>query len=114
MIGRSDAPAPRTISAPPAGPTLDGVRLDERWDGGYADDDPSDPSWGSDQVDGAWLRSANPNSVDGELQNIAAFGAGLARLTGPRGTAARAVVWLILIGFAITIAYGVVGVIQTW
>jgi hypothetical protein len=90
--------------------------VDERWDDGFGEDadDPADPSWGSDRVDGAWLRTANPNSVDGELQNIAAFGSGLARLTGARGTAARAIVWLILIGFAITIGYGVVGVIHTW
>lgn len=61
-------------------------------------------------VDGAWGRTANPNTADGELQNLAAFGAGLARLTGPRRTAAKVVVWLILIGVAVSIVYGVLGV----
>lgn len=93
------------------------MRLDERCDGGFDDDDPadaSDPSWGSDRIDGAWLRTASPNSVDGELQNIAAFGTGLTRLSGPRRTAARIVVWLILIGIAITVGYGAVGIVHTW
>ena len=62
-------------------------------------------------VDGAWGRTANPNTVDGELQNLAAFGNGLARLSGPRRAAAKAVVWLILIGTALTIVYGVIGII---
>ena len=65
-------------------------------------------------VDGAWGRTANPNTADGELQNLAAFGAGLARLTGRRRTAARVVVWLILIGTALTILFGVVGIVHTW
>jgi hypothetical protein len=63
-------------------------------------------------VDGAWGRTANPNTVDGELQNLAAFGSGLSRLSGPRRTAAKAVVWLILIGTAVTIIYGILGIVQ--
>lgn len=65
-------------------------------------------------VDGAWGRTANPNTADGELQNLAAFGSGLARLSGPRRTAAKVVVWLILLGTALTIIYGVLGIIQVW
>ena len=61
-------------------------------------------------VDGAWGRTANPNTADGELQNIAAFGTGLTRLTGRRRTAAKVFVWLILIGVAVSIIYGIVGV----
>jgi hypothetical protein len=82
------------------------VHVDER----FADDDePGDPSWASPNVDGAWHRTASPNSVDGELQNLAALGSGLARLTGPRRTVARLVVWLILIGTAVALIYGVLG-----
>jgi hypothetical protein len=65
-------------------------------------------------VDGAWGRTANPNTVDGELQNLAAFGAGLSRMSGPRRRAAKVVVWLILIGTAIAILYEAVGIIQLW
>ena len=65
-------------------------------------------------VDGAWGRTANPNTADGELQNLAAFGNGLTRLSGPRRTAAKVVVWLILLGTALTIIYGVLGIIQVW
>ena len=68
---------------------------------------------GSPYVDGAWGRTANPNTADGELQNIAAFGAGLARLSGPRRTVAKAVVWLILLGVALTIIYGVLGIVHS-
>jgi hypothetical protein len=74
-------------------------------------DEEDDPSWGSSSVDGAWLRTANPNGVDGELQNLAAFGRGLTRLSGPRRTAAKVVVWLILIGTAVAIIYGVLGIV---
>jgi len=63
-------------------------------------------------VDGAWGRTANPNTVDGELQNIAAFAHGFTRLTGPRRTAAKTVVWLILTGVAIAVVYGIVGIVQ--
>ncbi|MEO6886791.1 MAG: hypothetical protein ABI232_10990 [Jatrophihabitantaceae bacterium] len=89
--------------------------VDQRWGGDEFDEpDPVDPSWSSPYVDGAWLRTANPNSVDGELQNLAAFGTGLTRLTGPRRTAARFVVWLILLGTALTIVYGAVAIIRIW
>ena len=84
------------------------MRLHEAYS---ADDEPGDPSWASPTVDGAWLRTANPNSADGELQNIAAFGAGLTRLTGPRRTAARVVVWLILAGLALSAIISAFGII---
>lgn len=90
------------------------VRVDERFHDDSPDDEPSDPSWASPIVDGAWLRTANPNSVDGELQNLAAFGTGLTKLTGSRRTAARFVVWLILLGTVLTIVYGVIGIISIW
>ncbi len=83
------------------------MRTDEAWD----DDEPRG------YVDGAdfpWACTANPNTADGELQNIAAFSAGFARLTGPRRTAAKVVVWLILLGFLIVVSYGVVGIVRIW
>lgn len=89
------------------------MRLNERNEDG-PEDDPTDPSWASPHVDGAWLRTANPNSVDGELQNLAAFGTGLVKLTGRRRTLARLVVWLILIGTALTLIYGVIGIFRIW
>jgi hypothetical protein len=79
------------------------VRTDERWD-----DEPERPE---PYVDGAWGRTANPNTVDGELQNLDAFGRGLARLSGPRRTAARLVVLLILAGIALALLAGVAGII---
>ncbi len=81
---------------------------DTYWDG---DDEPVTRH---PYVDGAWGRTANPNTVDGELQNLAAFGNGLARLSGPRRAAAKTVVWLILLGVALTIAYGVLGIVRVW
>jgi hypothetical protein len=78
------------------------------------DDEEEPPRVHAPYVDGAWGRTANPNTADGELQNIAAFSAGLTRLTGPRRTAARIVVWLILIGTVLTIVYGVVGIARVW
>jgi hypothetical protein len=78
------------------------------------DDDEDEPRRPAPYVDGAWGRTANPNTADGELQNIAAFGAGLTRLSGPRRTAAKVVVWLILIGLALTIIYGALGVVRNW
>ncbi len=82
-------------------------------------DDDDEPPWaGRDgrgpYVDGAWGRTANPNTADGELQNLAAFGSGLARLTGPKRTFARAVVWLILIGVGLTLLFGVVAIVRMW
>ena len=47
--------------------------------------DDDQPAANRPYVDFAWGRTANPNTADGELQNIAAFGGGLARLSGPRG-----------------------------
>jgi hypothetical protein len=85
------------------------VRTEERH---YDEDDEGPPNPGEPYVDGAWGRTANPNTADGELQNIAAFGAGLTRLSGPRRTAAKVVVWLILTGFLLAIVYGVVGVVR--
>ena len=78
----------------------------------YWDDEPEPPR--APYVDGAWGRTANPNTADGELQNLAAFGSGLARLSGPRRTAAKVVVWLILIGTALTILFGVVSIVRVW
>ncbi|HEU5265978.1 MAG TPA: hypothetical protein VFU35_04735 [Jatrophihabitans sp.] len=79
------------------------------------DDDGDEPApRPAPYVDGAWGRTANPNTADGELQNLAAFGNGLARLSGPRRTAAKVVVWLILIGTALTIIYGAIGIISTF
>ncbi len=76
------------------------------------DDDGDEPVVHAPYVDGAWGRTANPNTADGELQNLAAFGNGLARLSAPRRRAAKIVVWLILIGTLLTIIYGVIGIIQ--
>jgi hypothetical protein len=76
------------------------------------EDDGDEPPIREPYVDGAWGRTANPNTADGELQNLAAFGSGLARLSGPRRTAAKLVVCLILLGTVITIVYGIVGIIQ--
>jgi hypothetical protein len=90
------------------------VEVGERYDDDGTDEPAGDPSWGSDLVDGAWLRTANPNSADGELQNIAAFGVGLTKLTGTRRTLARLVVWLILIGTVVALIEGIVGIVHTF
>jgi hypothetical protein len=76
------------------------------------DGDEPEENW--PPADGAWGRTANPNTVDGELQNLAAFSSGFSRLDGSRRTAAKVVVWLILLGFAIVIVYGIVGIIRIW
>ncbi len=76
------------------------------------EDDPDEEHVPSRYVDGAWGRTANPNTADGELQNLAAFGNGLARLSGPRRTAAKIVVWMILLGTLLTILYGVFGIVH--
>jgi hypothetical protein len=78
------------------------------------EDDDEPPRVPAPYVDGAWGRTANPNTADGELQNLAAFGAGLARLTGPRRTAAKVVVWLLLIGTVLTIIYGILGIAHSF
>jgi hypothetical protein len=101
----SSLPAPPPTEPRRAYPEL--VQTDELW----GEDEPEQPAR---YVDGAWGRTANPNTADGELQNIAAFGTGLTRLKGPRRTAAMVVVWLILLGFAITIGYGIVGIVSIW
>ena len=74
------------------------------------EDDADEPLIPAPYVDGAWGRTANPNTADGELQNMAAFGSGLVRLNGWRRTTAKVFVWLILIGVALGIVYGVVGI----
>ncbi len=75
-------------------------------------DDPADVE--ADHRVLGWGSTANPNTVDGELQNMAAFGNGLARMSGPRRAAAKAVVWLILIAVALTIVFGAVDILRTW
>ena len=80
------------------------MQTDELWD-----DEPTPPR-PAPYVDGAWGRTANPNTADGELQNIAAFAHGFTRLTGPRRTIAKVVVWLILIGAAATVLFGIAGI----
>lgn len=87
----------------------DGVRTEEDV---YGDEEPEPRR--VPYVDGAWGRTANPNTVDGELQNLAAFGNGLARLSGPQRVFAKTIVWLILIGTAATIVYGVIAIFQIW
>ena len=82
------------------------MRIEER-----DDEEPQDPSWASPNVDGAWHRRANPNTVDGELQNLAAFGAGLTRLSGPRRRAVQVVVVLLLLGVLLAIVYGALGIL---
>lgn len=98
----------RLASCQPNGAYSGGVRTEER----FWDDEPEPPR--AAYVDGAWGRTANPNTADGELQNLAAFGAGLARLSGPRRVAAKTVVWLILIATAATILLGVVSIVSIW
>jgi hypothetical protein len=77
-------------------------------------DDEDEPPRPPPYVDGAWGRTANPNTVEGELQNMAAFGAGLSRLSGPRRIAAKVVVWLLLLGVVLTIVYGAFGIARIW
>jgi hypothetical protein len=74
---------------------------DEMWE-----DEPPRPIH---YIDGAWGRTANPNTADGELQNIAAFASGFTRLTGARRRGAQIVVWLILLS---VIATGIVGLVH--
>jgi hypothetical protein len=78
------------------------------------DDGDESPRESAPYVDGAWGRTANPNTVDGELQNLAAFSSGFLRLTGTRRTAAKVVVWLILISTALTVVYGILGIAHVW
>jgi uncharacterized membrane protein len=83
------------------------VRTEEEDDG-----EPQRPS--PPYVDGAWGRTAHPNTADGEIQNIAAFSAGFGRLTGARRRAAQVVVWLILSGFALAILLLVSAILRVW
>ena len=83
------------------------MEADELWD-------KDEPAYPARYVDGAWGRTANPNTADGELQNIAAFGTGLSRLNGSRRLGATIVVWLILFGFGITIVGGIIGIVSIW
>ena len=76
---------------------------EEMWE-----DEPDRPT---PYVDGAWGRTANPNTADGELQNIAAFSHGFTRLTGPRRRAVQVVVWMILLGLIATGAVALVHVL---
>jgi hypothetical protein len=75
-------------------------------------DDEDEPRRVPPYVDGAWGRTANPNTVDGELQNLAAFGDGLSRLSGSKRTGAKIVVWLILIATAATVLVGVASIFR--
>ncbi len=83
------------------------MQTDEVWDD-------EEPQPRAPYVDGAWGRTANPNTVAGALQNRAAFGTGLARLTGPKRVAAKLVVWALLVGTALTILAGVVSIVRSW
>jgi hypothetical protein len=71
------------------------------------DDDPVDPIDPADaEADRrvlSWGSSANPNTIDGELQNLSAFASAASRATGWRRHAARigALLALALIGLAI-------------
>jgi hypothetical protein len=85
-----------------------GVQIRER------DDDEDEPRRAGLEPDFAWGRTANPNTVDGELQNLAAFGAGLTRLSGPRRTAAKVVVGLVLLGLVLGILFSVVAIVRIW
>ena len=86
------------------------MRIEERESEDGWDDQPSRAPY----VDFAWGRTANPNTVDGELQNLAAFGNGLARLSGPRRALAKTVVWLLLLGVVLTVIAGALGIIGAW
>ena len=57
-------------------------------------DDPADAE--ADRRVLAWGSSANPNTVDGELQNMNAFAQAAINATGWRRLAARAGAWLAL------------------
>jgi hypothetical protein len=78
------------------------------------EDDADEPRPRAPYVDGAWGRTANPNTADGELQNLAAFGNGLVRLTGPRRTMAKIVVWLLLVAAFGTILYGAISIFASF
>jgi hypothetical protein len=79
------------------------MRTDELWD-----DDPPANRRPDDFADFAWGRTANPNTADGELQNIAAFSAGIGRLTGSPDRRIAGV-----IGFAVGIILSIVGAVRS-
>jgi hypothetical protein len=53
-------------------------------------------------------RSANPNTPEGEIQNVSAFAAGIGGATPGRRLVAKAIVWLLLVGVALSILVAVV------
>ena len=52
-------------------------------------------------------RDVNPNTPEGEIRGVAAFAAGISSVSPFRRTVARIIVWLILIGMAISILVAV-------
>ena len=52
-------------------------------------------------------REVNPNTPEGEIRGVAAFAAGISNASPLRRTVARIIVWLILIGMAISILVAV-------
>ena len=71
------------------------------------DDDPIDPADAeADRRVLSWGSTANPNTVDGELQNMAAFAAAASRATGWRRHVAR-------IGAAVALALIAASLIAT-
>ena len=63
-----------------------------------------------DERDG---RPVNPNTPEGELRNIAAFAAGVSATSRERQVVVKIMVWLVLLGFALAIAAGVVTGVHT-
>ena len=53
-------------------------------------------------------RPANPNTPEGEIRNVAAFAAAVHGASPRRRAAAKAIVWLILLGMGISILVAVV------
>jgi hypothetical protein len=64
----------------------------DEYDGEY--EDPADAE--ADRRVLGWGGAANPNTADGQIQNIAAFAAAASAATGWRRTAARVAAWLVL------------------
>jgi hypothetical protein len=52
-------------------------------------------------------RPVNPNTPEGEIRGVAAFAAGIHRASPGRRAAAKVIVWLILIGMAVSILVAV-------
>ena len=53
-------------------------------------------------------RPVNPNTPEGEIRNVAAFAAAVHGASPRRRAAAKAIVWLILLGMGISILVAVV------